>query len=603
MIVRSPCSLLLVLTALTYAGCFPAPRSDDTPAHEPEQPSRTTVAPSEAEPAAEDRLGAAGRAWVERTLAGMTLRQQAAQLVMPWISGASASTDRAEFDRMLRWVQQDEVGGLIVSTGRPEVLAAKLNAAQAGAAVPLLIVSDLETGPGMRLSASGTDLPPAMAFGAADDEALSREAGRVTAREARAVGIHLTLGPVLDVNSNPENPIINVRSFGENPARVAALANAWRLGAAEEGLLSAGKHFPGHGDTEIDSHVGLATILADSARLAEVELVPFRRAMQDGMDGVLVGHIAVIGVEGGGAPPASLSRRMIGDLLRTRMRFDGLVFTDALNMGAVTRRFSVEEASLRALEAGADILLQPPGASRVIDAIVAAVESGRLSRERVAESAHRVLVAKAVAGLHHAARVSVDSVPLRVGVPAHRELARRVAQASITLAHDPKSLVPISPDAGRILHIVYTRNGQGSAGQALTRELIAAGAQVEMTRIGGRTGSAAYAALSREARSAALVLVTVSVSPHQYQAMNVQRGLATLVNTLVAEGRPVLVISLGSPYLMSELRSAPAYLLAWSASQASQVAAAGALLGKAPIRGRLPISIPPRFAAGAGVDR
>ncbi|HEV2130889.1 MAG TPA: glycoside hydrolase family 3 N-terminal domain-containing protein, partial [Longimicrobiaceae bacterium] len=246
------------------------------------------------EPAPETRrLDPEAEAWVEHTLARLTLEQRVAQLVVPWISGDAAASNRQEFERMLRWVEQDQVGGLIVSRGRPEALAAKLNAAQARARVPLLVVSDLETGPGMRLNPGGTDFPPAMAFGAADDVALAREAGRVTGVEARAVGIHMTLGPVLDVNSNPDNPIINIRAFAEDPERVARLGSAWLEGAREAGLLAAGKHFPGHGDTEVDSHVGLATIFGDSARLEAVELLPFRRSAAAGMDGVLVGHIAV----------------------------------------------------------------------------------------------------------------------------------------------------------------------------------------------------------------------------------------------------------------------------------------------------------------------
>src|SRR5688500_7156201 len=213
------------------------------------------------------RTDTAGQAWVERTLATLTLRQRVAQLVFPWISGRSASDDPAEQRRMLEWVARDEVGGLIVSTGTPASLAAKLNAAQMRAGVPLLIVSDLETGPGMRLNPGGTMMPPSMAFGAAGDTALARQAGRATGEEARAVGIHMTLGPLFDVNSNPANPIINVRSFGESPETVARMGTAWMRGAREAGLLSAGKHFPGHGDTRVDSHVGLPQVSGDSARL------------------------------------------------------------------------------------------------------------------------------------------------------------------------------------------------------------------------------------------------------------------------------------------------------------------------------------------------
>ncbi|HEX5726147.1 MAG TPA: glycoside hydrolase family 3 protein, partial [Longimicrobiaceae bacterium] len=522
----------------------------------------------------------------------------AAQVVLPWISGQSASENPEEWQRMLQWVERDQVGGLIVSTGAPRVLLAKLNAAQARARVPLLVVSDLETGPGMRLRPGGTDFPPAMAFGAAGSEALARQAGRVTAAEARAVGIHLTLGPVLDLNSNPDNPIINVRSFGEDPARVGRLAAAWIAGAREGGLLAAGKHFPGHGDTRVDSHVGLATVRGDSARLATTELVPFRAAVDAGIEGMLVGHLAVLGIEGPGAGPASLSPRVIGGLLRERLRFEGLVITDALNMGAITGRYPVPAASVRALQAGADLLLQPPGHPEVIDSVAEAVRSGRLAPARLDQAVRRVLEAKARAGIHRGAAVAGDSLAARVGVPAHAAEARRVAAASITLARDRTGLVPRTRPAGRVLHVSY-----GEAGGAFTAELTAAGWRVEHARVSARTGAAEFARLRARAAEAELVVASAFVAPHQYRALGLAGGFAAFVEGLAAAGRPVVAVSFGSPYLLAGFPSVPAYLLAWSGSEASQRAAARALAGLAPITGRLPVSLPPFHDAGEGVRR
>lgn len=593
---------LWILLTVTASACSPGPGSDRDPDG---SGNGTSAEAAEAEtpptPPLITTLDAEAEAWVERTLSGMSLRQRVAQLVMPWISGASASANPAELRRMLDWVRRDEVGGLIVSTGSATALAAKLNAAQGAAPVPLLVTSDLETGPGMRLSPGGTRMPPAMAFGAAGDEELVREAGRVTAREARAVGIHLTLAPVLDVNSNPENPIINVRSFGEDPEMVARLGTAWMLGAREEGLLSAGKHFPGHGDTRVDSHVGLARIPADSARLWRNELVPFRTAVHAGMDAMLVGHLAVTALEGEDAPPASLSRRITTGLLREELGFEGLVITDALNMGGVTRRHSVPEASIRALEAGADVLLQPPGTSEVISKIVQAVESGRIPAERIDEAARRVLRTKAAAGLHRRARVDLDSLPAVVGAPAHHAVAARAAQASITLARDAAGLVPLP--RGRVLHVVYTRTGSGSAGNLLHDELARGGVQVERVRVGANTGARAYDALRERARSADLVLLTVAVAPHQYRGMDLPAGLGTFVERLGADRSRVALVSLGSPYLLEAFPSVSAYLLAWSSDAVSQRAAARALLGEAPIRGTLPVSLPPDLPAGHGIPR
>lgn len=586
--------------ALLLAACAPGDRAGA-------QAARDTTPPAAAAPPEPPRIpplrtDSAGEAWVERTLANLTLRQRVAQLVFPWISGQSLSANPSERDRLLAWVSRGEVGGLIVSTGTPAALAAKLNAAQMRAAVPLLVVSDLETGPGMRLTPGGTAMPPAMAFGAADDTALARRAGAATAAEARAVGIHMTLGPLFDVNSNAANPIINVRSFGESPALVARLGTAWMRGAREGGLLSAGKHFPGHGDTHVDSHVGLPQVSGDSARLRSVEMAPFGTAVRAGIDAILVGHIAAVGLEGPGAPPASLSPRMIGGELRGRLGFQGLVFTDALNMGGVTRTFSVSEASIRALLAGADVLLQPPGHEAVVDAVVAAVQAGRVPAARVEEAARRVLRAKAAAGLHRGARVDAAAVAGAVGTDAHREVAREVAARSITLVRDGRNLVPLRPGA-RVLHVTYTATGRGPNGGPFNGALEAGGAAVEHVRVGPSTSAATFASLAERAAAVDVVVASVIVAPVQYRALGIGGGFGPFVERLAAGGKPVVVVSLGSPYLLESFPSVPAYLLAWSNAGVSEAAAARALLGAAPIRGRLPVALPPFHRAGEGIDR
>ncbi|HEU4883624.1 MAG TPA: glycoside hydrolase family 3 N-terminal domain-containing protein, partial [Longimicrobium sp.] len=336
-----PFAALLALTA----ACAPAV---------PEPPSAPSAHPSN-EIAASTTLGTAqldaeGREWVERTLASLTLREKAGQVVFPWTGGEYVATDSPEMDRLLEWVERDGIGGLVISIGLPHSYAAKLNALQRRAKVPLLITTDMENGPGMRLGGGytlphllplggGTVFPPTMALGAIGSDSLAREVGRVIGTEARAVGVHLTFAPVLDVNSNPLNPIINTRSYGEDPAQVARLASALIGGLHDTGLLSAGKHFPGHGDTEADTHIGLAAIRADRARLDSVELVPFRAAVRAGVDGMMAAHISVQGVEGPDAPPASLSPLFVRRVLRDEMGFRGIVFSDAMDMGAVVRRY------------------------------------------------------------------------------------------------------------------------------------------------------------------------------------------------------------------------------------------------------------------------
>lgn len=534
-------------------------------------------------------VDSAGRAWVEQRLARMTLRQRVAQVVFPWISGRSADDHPAEYQRMLAWARLQEVGGLVVAPGRPADLAAKLNAAQGVAAVPLLVVTDLETGPGMRLRPGGTVMPPAMAFGAAGDTSLARRAGLATAREARAVGIHATLGPILDVQTDPSNPIINIRSFGSDPAAVGRMATAWVRGAREGGLLTIGKHFPGHGGTHTDSHVGRAVVSGGIEALRRSEMMPFREAAEGGVSGILVGHIAATGVEGAGAPVASLSRRMITGELRETMGFRGLVMTDALNMGAVTREMSPAEAGIRALLAGADILLQPPGTEEVIDRIVAAVESGRIPAARVEDAARRVLMAKAAAGLHRGARVDPQRIPAEVGRGEHWEVARLVSEAAVTIAQDSARLLPLRRGA-RVVHLAYA--APGDAGTTGMRSVLAgAGVEVEYIRLGPASTGAELRSAAARARAADVVLVSASVTPHQYRALGLRGGYPSTVEALAREGRPVVAVSFGSPYLLRDFPSVRTYVLAWASDPNSQRAAGRVLTGQQRATGRSPVPI------------
>ena len=298
----------------------------------------------EAHPGATTPLSKADSAWVEATMRSLSPRDRVAQLIMPWVAGEYAAVGSPEYEQVRRWVQDDKVGGLVLSIGMPLSYAAKLNHMQRLASVPLLITSDMENGTGMRMGniyafpsllpqGGGTVFPPVMALGATRSEDLAYRLGKVLGSEARAVGVHMNFGPVLDVNANPLNPIINVRSFGEDPVLVEKLSAAYIRGAREEGLMTTGKHFPGHGDTETDSHIGLPTIRANRAHLDSVDLPPFRNAVNSGIDAIMTAHIAVTGILGDSAPPATLSPYFMTDVLRKDMNFGGLLVTDAMDMG------------------------------------------------------------------------------------------------------------------------------------------------------------------------------------------------------------------------------------------------------------------------------
>ncbi len=538
-------------------------------------------------------------AWVDSTLASLDLRGQVAQLVFPWIIGGRTSSSSAEYQRIRASIQEDRVGGIIIGRGESAGFAPMLNGLQEMAEIPLLILSDLETGPAQRLT-GGTLVPPAMALGAAGSNELAFQAGRLTAAEARAAGIHVTLGPVLDVNSNPLNPIINVRSFGEDPRLVAEIAEAWIAGARGGGLQVLPKHFPGHGATEVDSHIGLATVTASREVLDALDLVPFASAVESGVDGFLVGHIAVPAIDGPDAPPASLSPAVVTGILRERFGFDGLLITDALNMGAITNTWGVEEASILALLAGVDALLQPPGERSVINAIVEAVESGRIPESRIEEAARRVLTAKAVAGLPDGATVPVPSPR----PPAeHGAIAQRIAAASLTLVRDHDDLVPLAGSATNVLHVAYSLDDNFRA-PVFSSTLEAGGYRVITEAVSPDASAAEFGRLSDRARTADLVIVSANLVPREYRGpLALRDRYSEFVEGLVAAGRPVVAVSFGSPYLLDYFPSIPSYLIAWSSSVASQRAAAEALLGRIPITGRLPVSLPPHHGIGEGIDR
>ena len=576
----------------------------------PASPAPTVFTPGR------EALAVESVAWVEETLASLSLRQQIAQLVIQWLPGSYASTSSPEFLEWAGWVQDDEIGGIYLSIGLPHSYAAKINELQARARVPLLVTSDFENGgPGMRINHSyalpsllpqggGTSFPPTMALGAIADERFVREYARITALEARAVGVHLNFAPVLDVNSNPDNPIINTRSFGENPAVVARLGAAYIEGAHEGGVLVTAKHFPGHGDTQDDSHVDLPVVPADWDRLNAVELVPFRRAVDVGVDAVMTAHIVVSGVQGLDAPPATLDARFMTELLREEMGFEGLLLTDALVMGALTERYGSAEVAVRALEAGSDVLLMPTDVTEAIDAVQVAVEDGRIDPARIRLSARRVLETKARAGVHRNRMVDLDAVDDLVGTAGHLAFADTVAALSMTLLRDRDGVIPIGTDWTRkIFSLTYARSDNLVAGTVFDQVLLDRDEQVERARVGPEASSDTYDALRLAAQDADLVLVNVYVPPRAGVGdVTVPDALVDFVGTMAAR-RPLVVTSFGNPYLVAALPDAPSYLIAWGDHEVSQTAAARALLGEAAITGRLPISIPPFYQAGDGVEQ
>jgi len=533
-------------------------------------------------------------------LAGLTVRQSVAQLVTPWLSGSYTSLDDSLFQVAVRWVDSLEIGGLIVSVGSPFDIAAKLNALQRRSRLPLLVSADLEWGAGMRL-VGATAFPHIMAVGATRDPRDAHTIGAAAAVEGRAVGIHVNFAPDADVNNNPANPIINVRSFGEDPRAVSRLVQEYVRGLHEHGMLATLKHFPGHGDTQTDSHIGLPVIGAGYPRLDSLELLPFRAGIAADADVVMSAHIAFPALTGSD-DPGTLSAAVLTGLLRDSLHFQGLVVTDALMMGAIVAKYGAGEATVRAFLAGSDLLLMPADPDSAVNAMVAAVEAGRITRERLDQSVRRVLEVKRRLGLFERRTVPLDSIMRVVGSKPLQDAANDVAARALTLVRDAGGrLHALRAKPSRLTLIAYADEMNGAVGQYLTDLLRQGGDTVEYFRLWPMSGTVSYdSARAVIARTPATVFVA-NVRPLAGRGtIALPDSLAQLITATDAT-RPTVLVSLGSPYLLNQTPAVKSYLIAWSGVRASERAVALALLGRVPIMGHLPIRLPPEYSVGWGV--
>ena len=543
----------------------------------------------------------------------MTLRDEVAQLVFISFHGAAPNSRTREYRTFMRMIREVRVGGLILvnwSNGRvvqkaePYAVAAFLNRMQRLARTPLMVAGDFERGASMRVEGV-TVFPHAMAFGAAGDPAFSRYEGEVTAREARALGFHWIYYPVADVNNNPDNPIINIRSFGENPAAVAAQVRAFIEGAHTDKknyTLVSVKHFPGHGDTAVDTHMNVATINADREHLERVELVPFKAAIDAGVDSVMTAHIAVPAL----APPdlpATLSPAILTGLLRKDLGFKGLVVTDALEMGGIAKGYSAGDAAVRALEAGADVLLMPTDPDAVIKAVAAAVQSGRLTRQRIQESVIKVLSAKERVGLDKKRFVDLEGIGDIVDSPESNEKAQEIASRAVTLVRNNGNLLPLAQPE-KACYVVMPESRFSSEGQAFSQEVRRRAPKASVTSWDpsvtrqqidegmGRLGAC----------DNYVVAAFTSVSAYRGTVGMLAGELQYAMEALLATGKPVALIALGNPYVLRNFAGVTAYLATFSSVPPSEMAAVHAIFGEISIRGHLPVSIPGQANYGEGIQ-
>ncbi len=559
----------------------------------------------------------AGGDWAAATLARMTLRDKAGQMVWPTVHASYRASDASVWMTLRDQVQKQKVGGYTIALGSPFDFATLTNQMQTMSDVPLLFAADFEFGAGYRARGgyfmpNGIDMggatlfPQQMALGATGDSALAYAMGRVTALEGRAIGVQVNYSPILDVNSNPANPVINTRSYGEDPRLVGKLGAAFIRGSQDNGMLATGKHFPGHGDTEVNSHLALPVVTATRARLDSVDLAPFVTAIRGGVGAIMTFHGAMLALDSSGTP-GTLSPAVMTGLLRNQLQFRGLLFSDAMDMGGVLNKYGAEEATIRAVEAGSDILIQPLDVQQTIDAIVSGVQRGRYDEKRLDRSVLAILRAKESLRVSRKRTVDVDSVRAIVGSAPNLAVARAIAERSITLAKDSLNRVPLRlGDSARVLSVTIAQRFDAGAGTAFNEELRARyrRTRAEFVDADSPVIEGLLARLTLMADSVDAVVVSSYVS-HAWNRSSITAPAAVsgFIAALSARGKPPIVVALGNPYLLLQMPSVDAYLIAWGGFPVSQRAAGRALVGSIPITGTLPINIPPLLKLGAGIRR
>lgn len=557
--------------------------------------------------------------WVDSTLAQMTLGEKVGQLFITDFVALYSHEGSENYTRIKEQIEKYHVGGVILAGGAVYDIAVMLNDLQRMSKTPLIVAADLEAGLGFWhpwhfvkgrapdlpkfISGGGTIFPGNMALGATRKEKYAYEVGRITAEEARAVGIHWVLAPVVDVNNNPRNPIINTRSFGEDPETVARLGVAFIRGCQDARAIATAKHFPGHGDTEEDSHMKLPVLDFDLDHLESVELVPYQRGIASGLRSVMSSHIALPKLDPS-RRPATLSEPILTGLLRERMKFNGIIVTDGLTMQGVTDNYGAGQAALLAIQAGADCLLVCPDIGTAYTSLVKAVKEGKLSEARVDSSVRRILCAKAWLGLDKNRFVHFSRIEKVVGSRASEGMARRISRDAITLLENKKRAVPISRDEdSKIAIVVLSDVSDRELGRDLISSLKGKYKNVSVVYLNGSTGAEVVKQALEHARRSDATLLPTFVSVGSWKGpLGLPGAVKRFLRQVASIRKPVIAISFGDPYVLSEMPELSASLYAYSGIRPMQLAVIEALRGEIDIRGKLPVTIPPRFKRGDGID-
>lgn len=553
---------------------------------------------------------AAGRAWVERTLASLTLEQKVAQLVVSEISGTYASATDPRLQRWVALARDRGVGAFVLYGGTPRDVAALTNTLQRAARVPLLITADFEGGPGQQVTGA-TEFPANMAFAAIGDTALMYRATSLAAREGRAMGIHLTYSPAVDIAWRPTNPAEGVRSFGGDLALLGRMVRAYVHGYHDNGMLSGAKHFPGRGDVEVmPSRPDFTWNAKGTDAVRSQEFVAFRHAIDAGVDYVMTEHIAVPSITGGSDLPASVEPKLARQWLRDSLGFKGMLTSDDLWYDHVIARFGAEEVAIRAFEAGHDLVLKPRDTGKTIDAMVAAVRSGRISAARIDSTVRRLLTLKARLNLQVQRYVDESRVAARVGTAEHLAVAQEVADRSLTMLRND-GVVPLKPGATpRVVNISVQKLETDPSPAILATKLAAAFPGARSFTFTPRMDSAAYADAWSAARNADLVIVSLFVARDRLGDATPIRGgdLAFIERIIAAKPGAVVAMSYGNVHHIRKLPSVAAYLAGygergWFGNQEVYFSSfIRALKGDLNPKGRLPVLVSDTYPIGSGLS-
>lgn len=553
--------------------------------------------------------------WIESTLPRLTLEEKIGQMIMSRAYGYYYSAGSDEYRRLEHIVKEHKFGGLIFFQGDVYETAMMINRMQELAEIPLLIASDFEWGPAMRIRRA-TRFPEAMALGATRDTLLAHKMGKVIAEESRAIGVHQDFAPVVDVNINPENPVINTRSFGEDPKLVADMAGAFTSGLQSGGVLATAKHFPGHGDTQMDSHLDLPVINASRGRIDSVELFPYRQLFRRGIGSVMIAHLEVPAFEPKPLP-STLSSNIVSGLLQRELQYNGLIVTDAMDMGAVVNKFGSDSSAVFAVEAGADVLLILPDEDGAVDALGNAVKSGRISEERINRSVRKILEIKWDLGLVKDRIADPMKISNAVATPEHLSLAKQIARRAVTILKNDHVLPLEREDTKKILNVIVGdienyrteihRTSSPWTNEALgdyfTAQVRKRHSSLETVRIDPSSDSLELKSILKKANQSDIILCPVFTKARSGSGkFGLPAELIAFIDTLMTLNKPRIVMAMGSPYVLGGIHNADAYICSYSDAEIITEATVEALFGEIPAHGRLPVTIPGMFPYGSGID-